>query len=279
MVLSFLCGNDWVLSKNGRCTGGDMTKLRSCVGLGAALITLLLSGCAVGNVYDFRYVPPDGPTPELPPKVVVFFEVEDLRKDILEGDEPKSWVGEQRGGYGNPFTVKTSDGSAFADVVQTAIRRDLEALGLKVEEVDSKALATAGAVAEKIRGREGDLGLQVKMLVYNSNTYVNIDMEWDFQLVVFDSAGKILYDEHIAGRKTLDGSYWNSPKAAKAKVPPAFYRVLHDMIVGNRELLEALGSDGGEAAGTKKCTVDQILTMKESGLNEDQIRAACGESG
>ena len=91
-----------------------MTQLRSYVGLGAALITLLLSGCAVGNVYDFRYVPPDGPTPELPPKVVVFFEVEDLRKDILEGDEPKSWVGEQRGGYGNPFTVKTSDGSAFA---------------------------------------------------------------------------------------------------------------------------------------------------------------------
>ncbi len=256
-----------------------MTQLRSYLGLGAALVTVLLSGCAVGNVYDFRYIPPDRPTAELSPRVVVFFEVEDLRKDIVSGDEPKSWVGEQRGGYGNPFTVKTSDGKAFAEVVQSAIRRDLESLGLKVEEVDVKAAASAGAVAEKIRGSEGDLGLQVKMLVYNSNTYVNIDMEWDFQLVVFDSAGKILYDDHVEGRQTIDGSYWNSPKAAKAKVPPAFYRVLHDMIVGNRELLEALGSDGGEVTGTKKCTVDQILSMKESGLNDDQIRAACGESG
>ena len=240
---------------------------------------VFLSGCAVGNVYDFSYIPPDHTPPKLSPKVVLLFEVEDLRRDILEGDEPASWVGEQRGGYGNPFTVKTADGRAFAEVVQGAIRRDLEAVGLKVEEA-GRAPNSAETVAEKIGSEKADAGLRVKMLVYNSNTYLNTDMEWDFQLMVFDAAGKTLYDEHVEGRQTLEGSFWNSPKAAKANVPPAFYEVLHDMIVGNPDLLAALGSSAVEdPEATAKCSVDQILSMKESGLSPAQIRAACGESG
>ena len=252
-----------------------------------AVTCLGLGGCAVGNVYDFRYRPPESAPEQLPPRVVVVFEVADLRKDILEGDEPLSWVGEQRGGYGNPFTVKTSDGRAFATIVQEAIVRDLEALGLDAVDAGSGIpdgdAARARAIQEGRGEGAGELGLWVKMHAYNSDTYADITVEWNFQLFLLDAAGKVIFEDTVEGERELKGSWVNPPKEAKAKVPPAFYEILRSMIVRNRDLHEAIAAastEGGTAiSGTSRCSVDQILSMKESGLTDEQIRAACGEDG
>jgi hypothetical protein len=59
--------------------------------LALAALAFATSGCAIGNTHTFNYRPDPGENVGNG-KVVVVFEVEDLRKDILEGDEPLSWV-------------------------------------------------------------------------------------------------------------------------------------------------------------------------------------------
>lgn len=244
----------------------------------AALASLAFgaSGCAVGNTHTFRYVP--GPGEDLGEgRVVLLFAVEDLRKDILEGDEPLSWVGEQRSGYGIPFTVKTTDGRAFADVVQETLQRDLESMGFRTLAV---RLAAPEHVGEVLEEEGAERGLTVTMRVFNSDTYMDIDVEWDFEAQIYGPAGQLLATNRIQGKQELPGSFVNPPRAAKEKVPPFFYDLMRKLVVGEPEMVEALTKPLEELAPAedeRPCTVEQILRMRDAGLTEEQIEAACGE--
>ena len=243
-----------------------------------ALAAILASGCAAGNTYAFRYAPP--PAEDVGAgRVVVVFEVEDLRKDILEGDEPLSWVGEQRSGYGIPFTIKTTDGKAFAEVVRETLQRDLESVGFRTTPVDE---TTPQDVSRFLEDEGAARGLVVVMRVFNSDTYTDIDVEWDFEATVYGPSGRVLAANRLQGKEELPGSFMNPPKAAKQKVPPYFYQLMRELVVGNTEMMAALTGDRGDAdlgpaPGERDCTVDQILKMRDAGLSDEQIRAACGE--
>ena len=210
----------------------------SRLSLYALLLLSVAAGCAVGNTHTFNYQPralAGGGTGA----VVVLFSVADERPDIVSGDEPPQWVGEQRGGYGNPFNVKTTSGKPFAEVVAQTLRRDLEAAGFEVDRVQESAGQEAGTV---IRERGAKRAVSVVMHKFNSNTYVNIDVEWDFEATVLDERGEELASNREQGKTTLEGSFLNPPKAAKAKVPPFFYDIAHRLVVGEEEMLEALRS-------------------------------------
>lgn len=240
-----------------------------------AALTLVTSGCAIGNTHTFNYRPDPGENVG-DGRVVVVFGVEDLRKDILEGDEPLSWVGEQRSGYGIPFTVKTTDGKAFADVVRETLQRDLESRGFRTTAVDETAPRD---VARFLQDEGAERGLVVVMRVFNSDTYTDIDVEWDFEASVHGPEGRVLATNHLQGKRELQGSFMNPPKAAKQKVPPFFYDLMRQLVVGDEEMMAALtGAVEARPAGEDRtCTVDQILQMRDSGLSDEQIRAACGE--
>jgi hypothetical protein len=243
-----------------------------------AAVTLTTSGCAIGNTHTFNYRPDPGENVGNG-KVVVVFEVEDLRKDILEGDEPLSWVGEQRSGYGIPYTIKTTDGKAFAEVVRETIQRDLEAAGFRTTPVDE---TTPQNVSRFLEDEGAERGLVVVMRVFNSDTYTDIDVEWDFQATVYGPSGRELATNRLQGKEELQGSFMNPPKAAKQKVPPYFYQLMRELVVGNTEMMAALTGDRGDAnlgpaPGDRRCTVEQIVKMRDAGLSEEQIEAACGE--
>lgn len=207
----------------------------SCLVVLAALST----GCAVGNTHTFDYRPParealgDG-------ALVLLFAVDDRRKEIVEEGEPVSWVGEQRGGFGNPFNVKTTSGLPFADEVAETVRRDLEAIGFRVERLDR----TAGSadVPAALAAAGARRGLAIEMRNFNSNTYTNIDVEWEFEATVFGADGERVESHRIAGRRTLEGSLMNPPKAAKQKVPPFFYELMQELVTGNADVVRALQS-------------------------------------
>ncbi|MEM9556742.1 MAG: hypothetical protein AAGC60_20955 [Acidobacteriota bacterium] len=246
--------------------------------LPALLAALVLGGCAVGNTHTFRYTPPEDPLQVETPRIVLFFEIDDQRRDIVSGDEPRSWVGEQRSGYGIPYTVKTTSGKDFADVARDAMARDLEAVGFTVESADRQPPTGAARRADALTDDGADVALHVVMRKFNSNTYTNIDVEWDFELTVYDASGEQAFEDRVQGKQTLTGSFWNPVKAAKERVPPFFNRLVHEMIAENEDLLDALAATTSTEA-TERCTVDQVLEMKESGLSDRQIRAACGDVG
>ena len=50
----------------------------------------------------------------------------------MKGEEPKSFVGEMRNGYGMPFNVNTEGDRPFAEVIGEIVARDLTASGFNV---------------------------------------------------------------------------------------------------------------------------------------------------
>jgi len=203
--------------------------------LGIALLGLLLGACVAGNTHTFNYVPAER-SEVGQGRVVLVFAVDDQRPYILSGDEPPYFVGEQRSGYGIPFNVTTSDRRPFTDVVQQTVQRDLEAAGFRVTTSKDKA----GDVASAVRNANASRALKIVMREFKSDTYNNINVDYDFDAIVYDADGKELARNTVAGEDVLQGSFMNPPKAAKQKVPPYFYEKMHALVTGDAEIVAAL---------------------------------------
>lgn len=204
-----------------------------------AMVTLtlgwILGGCVVGNTHSFNYVPAE--RSEIGKgRVVLLFAVDDQREYVVKGDEPPYFVGEQRNGYGMPFNVTTSDRRPFAAVVQETVQRDLEASGFRVTAVSDKP----GDVATAIRAGRTTRALAVVMREFKSDTFNNINFDYDFEVIVYDEDGRELARDRSSGEEEIPGSFMNPARAAREKVPPEFYRKIHALVAGNRKIIDAL---------------------------------------
>ncbi|MFL6244433.1 MAG: hypothetical protein ACJ74H_00285 [Thermoanaerobaculia bacterium] len=196
---------------------------------------MLASACAVGNTHTFNYVPTE--RSEIGGgRMALLFAVDDQRPYVVNGDEPPFFVGEQRNGYGMPFNVTTSDRRPFAAVVQETIQRDLEAAGFRVKPIADKATNIAAAVQSAAANR----AIAVVMREFKSDTLNNINFDYDFEIVVYDQAGQEIARDRMSGEEVIPGSMMNPPKAAKQKVPPAFYAKMHSLVTGNSKIATAL---------------------------------------
>ena len=112
----------------------------------------------------------------------------------------------------------------------------------------------------------------------NVNTYSNMDVEWDLSVRVFDAAGEVVASDRSQGKETMEAAVRGSIRAAKMQTPPFFYRLVHELVILNPRIWPAL-SGAASAEPAPKCTVEQILKMKDAGLTDEQVRAACGTTG
>ena len=197
--------------------------------------TWILGGCAVGNKHTFNYVPTEK-SDVGKGRVVLLFAVDDKRSYVVSGDEPATFVGEQRGGYGIPFNVTTHDDRPFAAIVQETVQRDLEAAGFKV----TASQAKTGDVATAAKSANARRALSVVINEFRSDTYANISVHHDFEVVVYDANGKELARDRVSGEDVLEGSLVNPVKAAKLKVPAHFYQKIHALVTGNPKVVKAL---------------------------------------
>ena len=202
------------------------------------LLALLSTACVVGNTHTFNYVPAEH-SEVGGGRVVLLFAVDDQRPYVVSGDEPPMFVGEQRSGYGIPFNVTTTDKRPFADVVQETVKRDLEAAGFRVTPSKEKASNVAAAAQSASAAR----ALAVIMREFKSDTYTNINFDYDFEAVVYDANGNELARDKVEGEEVLPGSFMNPPKAAKQKVPEHFYAKIHALVAGNPKIVKALAGN------------------------------------
>jgi hypothetical protein len=202
--------------------------------LPAALATLCLrTGCVMGNTHAFNYVPTERSDVGNGVTVLVFA-VDDQREYVVSGDEPANFVGEQRNGYGMPFNVTTADKRPFAAIVQETVQRDLEASGFRVTTSREKQGADA------VKAAQARKGLKVVMREFKSDTFNNINFDYDFEVVVYDDAGNELARDRVSGEEELKGSLMNPVKASKQKVPAYFYDKIHALVAGNPKVVQAL---------------------------------------
>ena len=199
-------------------------------------VLVLLTGCVMGNTHTFNYVPAE--RSEIGQgKVVLLFAVDDQRPYIVTGDEPLNFVGEQRNGYGVPFNVTTSDGRPFATIVQETVQRDLEAAGFRVTALAQKKPTL---IEDTVRTAQASRALTVVMREFKSDTFNNINFDYDFEAIVYDDAGNELARDRISGEEEMKGSLMNPVKASKQKVPAYFYTKIHALITGNEKVMKAL---------------------------------------
>lgn len=172
-------------------------------------LVVLLSGCAVGNKYDYRSSSIDLPIKATEHNVLVL-SVEDFRPYILEGKKEHNFVGLQRGGFGNPFDVTTVSGKSLTEDMSVAITKALIDAGYQVLNVkgitENEALA---AVAAK-NGATRIVSLKVNE--WKSDIFASITLHCDIELKVFNSDGKMIAESTMKFVEEIGGALLSSSK-------------------------------------------------------------------
>ena len=173
-------------------------------------VSLLLSACAIGNKFDIRQTKAVAPTGSSTVAVGGLDERELLRKAEIEPE----YVGMTRGGYGNPFLVKTASKQPFA---QEAAQVIADSLGGRVRgPVRSYSTREAALNALRSTGAQRLALLRVKS--WESDTLINTSVNVDLVLEVYNSAGNLLASSSDTAYRDLGGNIASPPMHARKVV-------------------------------------------------------------
>lgn len=157
-------------------------------------LVLWLSGCAVGNKYQYQTSSIALPV-RTDSGTTVILTVEDGRPYVLSGEKPASFIGLQRGGFGNPFDVSTATGRSMTEDMAEAIETSLVDAGYKVVN------AMGEANLEKLVKRAVEDGasriLLLKVRDWKSDIYLAITLHCDLELRIYDAQGVQLAENEM----------------------------------------------------------------------------------
>jgi hypothetical protein len=196
-------------------------------GLTLLVLSVLVSGCAVGNRYAYSTVVLE---PKLAGSGRVSVATQDRREYVLSGNKDPQFVGLQRGGYGNPFDVRTSDDRPLAEDMTTAIVAAMAGRGFQPVPVLIAPSADAAQVRQALFTDGADRALLLTLREWKSDTFMNVGLPHDITLVVMDRTGAVLAEKRLQGRDNLGGSFWSPPSHAKKVVPLAFKAKLDELL-------------------------------------------------
>ncbi len=162
------------------------------------MAAIALGGCAVGNRYDYA-----GSISGLPISGTekVALEVVDARPYVLSGDKKADFIGLQRGGFGNPFDVRTASGRPMAAEMHDAISTALQKQGFSV----------VGAKDPAPRKME------LRVAEWKTDAMLHFELRWDLTLNVYDDHGGLLAKSASSGKEEQGAGFQsqNSQNAAR----------------------------------------------------------------
>jgi len=180
----------------------------------AIAISGLLGACAVGNQYDYSTSTPDV---SVTSEQTIVASVVDFRPYVLSGNKSPSFVGLQRGGFGNPFDVTTQSGQPLAADVTEALVRALKARG-----GDAKALTLSQGTSLdnallRFQTIDGDRYLLVRMREWKTDAMMRLTLHWDLSAAVLDRSGTELARHAISGVEPVGAAGFESGNSEAAK--------------------------------------------------------------
>lgn len=155
--------------------------------------------------------------------------VHDRRPYVVSGDKVASFVGIQRGGYGNPFDVNTPDGQPLATSVATSMQTSLERSGFGVKVVPLSSGQSSDRAMEFLTGESADLHLLLDIRELKSDTMTNAAFHYDVTLSVYRD-GEELASTTRKGEDNLGGSFWDPGSHAQQAVPEAWGKLLEALL-------------------------------------------------
>ena len=193
--------------------------------LALALVLAGLTGCAVGNHQQYAGVAPDL---KVTSQRSVAVAVVDNRPYVANGDKDPDFVGIQRAGFGNPFDVGTDSRKPLATDMTEDIVAGLKLHGLAAEPVAVKPGTPSDVAIKAATGKDRALILELRE--WKSDTYTNTALIYDVELRVCDAAGRPLATASKKGEDDLGGNLMDPAGHAKDAVPPAFKKILEDLL-------------------------------------------------
>ena len=200
------------------------------------VLAILLQGCAVGNKYNFSDVRADLQMVSAKVKHVAIA-TSDQRKVVLSGECAPTYVGMQRAGFGNPWRVNTESGLPLADDLTKAVSESLSKKGYNSLPVYVKYSDDQSRILELLRERKAERALLFIIKKWESDTFMNIGVDYEIELTVYNEELVKLASASIAENKDLPGSFWDPPTAARREIPIAFKKVLETLMNDPKVLL------------------------------------------
>lgn len=161
-----------------------------------AASALLVAGCAAGNQYDYSNFKTELRQAEAGTLAVA---VVDQRSYVLNGDKNPDFVGLQRAGFGNPFSVTTRSGRGLAADLTDVLTRSYIDAGTSAAGIELPKGTDDQAAIQAFQQQPADRFLLVKMLDWKTDVYAQITVIWDLEAKVFDRSGQLLASQSSRG--------------------------------------------------------------------------------
>ena len=189
------------------------------------LVSVVLTGCAVGNRYAYQSVVA---SPQVSGTTAVSVATHDQREYVRSGSKDPQFVGLQRGGFGNPFDVRTADDKPLADAMTTAVVNTLAKKGFRAQPVVvSHSLTAADARQQAVRAG-ADRALVLTLQEWKSDTAMRVGLTYDMTMTVLDRTGAVLAEKRLQGQDNLGAA--SLPSQVGEIVAAAFKTKLEQML-------------------------------------------------
>ena len=191
------------------------------------ILIVFLAGCAVGNKHAYHNVDANIAAAGTS-KVAVA--THDQRNYVKNRNKQPNFVGLQRGGFGNPFDIKTVSGNALAQDFTEAVCRSLASKGFHTTLVIVDSSETSYTVKADLTKTGANRLILITLYEWKSDTYNNTALIYNASLDVFDENGNTIAKNSISGSDDLGGSVMNPPGHAKNVVPAAFKEKIESLL-------------------------------------------------
>jgi len=164
------------------------------------VVALSAGACASGHTIDYHSTVP---TVSWHGSGAVALVVVDQRPEIVDGRRHSNWVGNSRGGFGNPFEVTTADGQSLSANLTQVMKRGLEKAGISVP----LAVPASGAEPELVRqlaAAHASRAVVVKIAKWKSDSLVLTSLRYELFANVTDDQGRLLGQSRTSGDEVMN---------------------------------------------------------------------------
>ena len=172
-----------------------------------ALLCLIcsLSGCAIGNHYDYKSV--RAPLPHATKKITVAVAAVDRREDLLTSEVQSNYVGMTRNRFGIPFRVYTKSGQPLVVDLSQAVAANLEKSGYQTTALSGFPVSDVAAAKSRLKAAHARRQILITLKQWESDTLIHTDMTTEVKVQVFNGAGQLLAEESDLVCKGLGGNF------------------------------------------------------------------------
>lgn len=240
-------------------------------------IAVILSACAAGRTMDY-HTGTVNYNSEIPGDTPVIVAFQDIRPYVLSGNKDSTFVGLQRSLTGIPYPVNTKSGQALANDFS-----HLVSASLRTEGVDAKSVVFPlnenfeTFVKENITEEKRFLIFSLKE--WKIDIYTSASLHYDVTLSVYAPNGTKLASAHSKGVDALGTKQPDERKNLAAANIDIMGGLLQEAnikaAIVNGVVEPTANLVPEQVDNNANCSVQQVLSMKNSGLTDEQISNAC----